>query len=98
MSIRVGEAQERVRALGGVPEQRQEGAKAPSQVACQVRLTGEPSDPRALLGYGDVARRNKEGNPAPEAGKRVPFVLKMLVAGGKAKAGQIPPLLAKLFL
>ena len=51
-------------------------------------LIGEPCDLRALLGYGDVAQRNQEGNPAPEAVKRVPSVLEMLVAGGKGEGGR----------
>ena len=33
----------------------------------QVWLIGELNDLRALLGYGVDARRNQEGNPAPEA-------------------------------
>ena len=49
----------------------------------QLWIIGEPSDLRALLGYGEVAQRSQEGNPAPEAVKRTPSVLEMLVAGGK---------------
>ena len=49
----------------------------------QVWLIGEPSDLRALLGYGGVDQRSQEGNPAPEAVKRIPSVLDMLVTGGR---------------
>ena len=51
-------------------------------------LICEPSDLRALLGYGDVAQRSQEGNPAPETVKRTPSVLEMLVAGGKSECGR----------
>ena len=37
------------------------------------------------MGYGEVAQRSQEGNPAPEAVKRTPCVLEMLVAGGKGE-------------
>ena len=64
----------------------------------QVCLIGAPSDLRALLGYGEIAQRSQEGNPAPEVVKRTPSVLEMLVAAGKANAREIPPMLEKLFL
>ena len=54
----------------------------------QLWIIGEPSDLRALLGYGEVAQRSQEGNPAPEAVKRTPSVLEMLVAGGKGECGR----------
>ena len=54
----------------------------------QLWIIGEPSDLRALLGYGEVAQRSQEGNPAPEAVKRTPSVLEMLVAGGQGECGR----------
>ena len=54
----------------------------------QVCPIGVPSDLRALLGYGEIAQRSQEGNPAPEVLKRTPSVLEMLVAGGKGECGK----------
>ena len=68
-----------------------------SNMRCQVWLIGEPSDLRALLGYGEVAQRSQEGNPAPEAVKRTPSVLEMLVAGGKGECGRDTAAVGKAF-
>ena len=54
----------------------------------QVWLVGEPSDLRALLGYGDVAQRNQDGNPALEPIERAPSVLEMRVVGEKGEGGK----------
>ena len=56
-----------------------------SNLRGQVCLIGAPSDLRALLGYGEIAQRSQEGNPAPEVVKRTPSVLEVLEAGGKGE-------------
>ena len=68
-----------------------------SNLRGQVCLIGAPSDLRALLGYGEIAQRSQEGNPAPEVVKRTPSVLEMLVAGGKGECGRDTAAVGKAF-
>ena len=63
----------------------------------QVCLIGAPSDLRALLGYGEIAQRSQEGNPAPEDVKRTPSVFGMPVAGGKGGCGRDTAAVGKAF-
>ena len=68
-----------------------------SNLRGHVCLIGAPSDLRALLGYGEIAQRSQEGNPAPEVVKRTPSVLEMLVAGGKGECGRDTAAVGKAF-